>query len=108
MQYAYDPSGLVSGLTYSHDGEVQGDLGYSYLPDGQPAGVTGSYANVVLPAVRGGLEYDAQNRLVETAGEALEYDADGNLLSDGSRSFVWDELGRLVSVDVAGGDLSFG
>ncbi|MBO3087836.1 RHS repeat-associated core domain-containing protein [Cellulomonas dongxiuzhuiae] len=46
--------------------------------------------------------------MVEAAGEALEYDADGNLLSDGSRSFVWDELGRLVSVDVAGGDLSFG
>jgi YD repeat-containing protein len=108
QSYTYDANNLVSDLTYEHDGQVQGDLTYAYLPDGQPGSVTGSYARVTLPEARSGMEYDAQNRLVTSGGAGIDYDADGNMLDDGTRTYEWDELGRLTSITTGTTSTGFG
>ncbi|MBO0609208.1 RHS repeat-associated core domain-containing protein [Myceligenerans salitolerans] len=98
QSYTYDTGDRVTALTYAHGGQVQGDLAYTYLPDGKVGSVAGSYANVTLPAERSALEYDVLNRLTSAGGVPLEYDQDGNMLTDGSRTFQWDARGRLAGV----------
>ena len=97
--FTYDAVGQVAGIGHAHGGTEQGALAYAYDAAGRRSGVSGSLANVALPAARSDLVYDDANRLVSAGGVALTYDADGNLLSDGTTTYTWDARGQLSATN---------
>jgi RHS repeat-associated protein len=103
QEYGCDATGLVTSLTYAHDGTVEGEIAYSHTVDCMPATVTGSMASVTMPVSRTGLVNDEANRLTSAAGVAVTYDADGNMPTGNGRSYAWDERGRLASVTTPDG-----
>ncbi|MGZ3145194.1 RHS repeat-associated core domain-containing protein [Lentzea chajnantorensis] len=100
--FTRDAIGQVTGIAYSHNGTAKGDLGYTYDAVSRRTSVTGSLANVALPAARSDLAYDNGNRLVSAGGTALTYDNDGNLLSDGTTTYTWNARGELTGTSRSG------
>ncbi|GLW90304.1 hypothetical protein Aglo03_11200 [Actinokineospora globicatena] len=88
--------GQVTGIAYAQNGTAKGALAYAYDPVGRRTSVSGSLAQVTMPAARSGLVYDDANRLVSAGGTALTYDHDGNLLNDGSTAHTWNARGELT------------
>jgi RHS repeat-associated protein len=98
---AYDAASQLSSITYkkADDVTVIGDLIYAYDAAGQLTKLTGSLANVSLPAATtGAAVYDANNRLTSWNGQSIAYDSQGNMTSASGRTYTWDARSRLTAI----------
>lgn len=97
--YVYNAGGDITGLAWTHDGEILGQLGYGYDNRGNLVLQTGSFApQIVPPASAESSAFDDNNRQEKYNGHALSYDANGNLLADGYRTFEWNARNELIRV----------
>ncbi|GAA4734680.1 RHS repeat-associated core domain-containing protein [Phytohabitans rumicis] len=98
--YAYDAANQLSAIAYTTpDGDGIGDLRYGYDPSGRIEQITGSLAQVTIPASGPSVSYDADNRMTSRGGQALTYDAEGNLTGDGASAYTWNARGQLATAD---------
>ena len=97
--YAYDPAGQLSGITYDGEGGTQiGDLNYSYDPAGRLTAQWGTYARTSLPSAITSAVYDAADELISTGAASYTYDPDGNLTSDDGNTYTWNTRGQLTQL----------
>ena len=100
--YTYDAASQLTSIVYAKpDASLLGDLVYTYDTNGQRTGVSGSLAQVNLPAILTNATYGPANRLTNWDGTAISYDANGNITNDGQRAYTWDARNRLVSISGA-------
>ncbi|MFJ6784754.1 RHS repeat-associated core domain-containing protein [Streptomyces yangpuensis] len=98
----YDTAGAVTSLVYKKGDAAVGDLQYTRDALGRQARLTGSLANVALPAPESGAVFDQDNRLTGFAGRTLTYDEEGRLTADGLRTYTWNAAGRLTGLTRSG------
>ncbi|WP_029922947.1 RHS repeat-associated core domain-containing protein [Nevskia soli] len=99
VAYAYDAANQLSGITYTQtNGGLIGNLAYGYDLAGHRTSVSGSLANVNLPAAIASGVYNANNQLAQWNGVTYSYDANGNLLNDSSRTYTWNARDQLTSL----------
>ena len=81
------------------DESLIGDLLYGYDAAGRRVTVTGSLAQLSLPASDvTDATYDANDRLLTWGGASYAYDANGNLTSDGASTYEWNERDQLTRI----------
>lgn len=104
VTYSYDNGGQVTAIVYKKaDGTLLGDLHYEYDGNGRTTSVSGSLAQLNLPAADvTDAMYDASNRLLTWSGSSYTYDDDGNLTGDGINTYQWDERDRLTNISAGG------
>ncbi|MEU8234393.1 RHS repeat-associated core domain-containing protein [Actinoplanes sp. NPDC048967] len=103
--YGYDAASQLTGVTYTAAGGTSlATVDYDFDQVGRRTGSrnTPATTSAVLPDARGGLLYDAANRLVDDGGTAHTYDAAGNLTDDGTHAYHWNARGQLSSVTGGG------
>ena len=93
--YSYDQNSNLTGIGYSLNGSLVGDLSYGYDAVGRRVAVGGSMAATGFPTAISSAVYDAANELTSWNGMSLAYDQNGprqqNLWADsgsGSRPRV--------------------
>jgi RHS repeat-associated protein len=101
VSYAYDNNSRLTALTYQKNGNVLGNLIYSYDQVGRRTQIAGTFARTNLPGFVSSAVYDAANELTNWNGSALSYDANGNLLSDGLNMFTWNARNQAVALNGA-------
>ena len=79
MDYGYDQSSQLSGITYRNGAAVLGDLTYGYDAAGRRKTVGGSFARIRLPQALSSATYNANNQLTQRGATSLTYDFNGNL-----------------------------
>ncbi len=101
-EYVYDAASRLTDLVYRRGATALGSLSYAYDPAGRPRGVSGTFAQVLLPAAVAGADYDAANRQLSFGQNAMTYDASGNLTSltnpAGATVLTWDARQRLAGI----------
>ncbi|QDY07874.1 hypothetical protein FJK98_12430 [Micromonospora sp. HM134] len=108
-RYAYDAASQLTRLSYETTGGVPiGDLRYGYDGTGRVASLTGSLAQVTVPATGPTASYDAANRLTSRGGQTFGYDDEGNLTGDGVRGYTWNARGELTGVTGPGLTTAYG
>lgn len=109
-EYAYDASRLAR-LTYRNAAGTLGDLGFVYDAVGNITGVSGSFAQTLMPDPVSSSLYDAENRQLSFGDKTLTYDASGNLTTvaepDAVTTLTWDARNRLLDMEGAGVTASF-
>jgi RHS repeat-associated protein len=99
IAHDWDDANRLTGLTYKRaDGSLIGDLVYGYDDADRRTSVTGSLANVRVPAGVGTAGHNTNNQLTQWDGSTLTYDANGNLQSDGTQWYVWNERDQLKEI----------
>ena len=98
VEYGYDDSSRLTGLTYKQSGSTIGTLTYAYDANGQRTSAGGTYARTGLPAALASATYDHANQIATWAGTSFSYDSNGNLTSDGTRSYTWNARNELASL----------
>ncbi|MFE7333196.1 RHS repeat-associated core domain-containing protein, partial [Streptomyces sp. NPDC057565] len=104
----YDKTGTIKAITYAQGASSIGDLNYTRDERGLQTGLTGSLANVALPAAEDGTVFGKDNRITTYSGRSFTYDADGQLKTDGIRDYTWNARGQLTGLAKAGQNSSFG
>ncbi|MEV6143643.1 polymorphic toxin-type HINT domain-containing protein [Streptomyces sp. NPDC051992] len=104
----YDKTGTITSIAYARGTSNIGDLHYTRDERALQTGLTGSLANVALPAAETGSAFGKDNRLTTFNGRSFTYDADGQLKTDGIRDYTWNARGRLSGLTKAGQSSSFG
>ncbi|WP_326557257.1 RHS repeat-associated core domain-containing protein [Micromonospora sp. NBC_01796] len=108
-RYTYDAASQLTGMFYESAGGVPiGDLGYSYDGTGRVLNLTGSLANVTVPATAPSVSYDAANRLTSRGARTFGYDNEGNLTGDGLLGYTWNARGELTGVTGPGMTTAYG
>ncbi len=103
----YDKTGTLTSIAYTRGAGTVGDLTYSRDIRGLQTSLTGSLANVALPAAESGATFDKDNRLTQLGGRSFTYDSDGRLKTDGIRDYTWNARGQLTGLTEAGRPSSF-
>ena len=108
ITYAHDNAGQLTAIVYKNaDGTPIGDLLYGYDAVGRRTTVTGSLAQLSLPAADiTDATYDANDRLLTWGGASYAYDGNGNLTSDGTSTYEWNERDQLTRISGAAGALA--
>ena len=101
VSYGYDNASELTGLTYTLNSNMLGNLTYAYDMAGRRTGVGGSYARTGLPSAQATTGYDAANELTTWGTATPTYDSDGNLLGDGTNSYVWNARNKLASMNMS-------
>ncbi|MFD9601968.1 RHS repeat-associated core domain-containing protein [Streptomyces sp. NPDC059970] len=104
----YDKTGTIKSITYAQGTSSIGDLNYTRDERGLQTGLTGTLANVALPAAEDGTVFGKDNRITTYSGRSFTYDADGQLKTDGIRDYTWNARGQLSGLAKAGQNSSFG
>ncbi|GGV97743.1 hypothetical protein GCM10015535_69650 [Streptomyces gelaticus] len=104
----YDKTGTIKSITYAQGASSIGDLNYTRDERGLQTGLTGTLANVALPAAEDGTVFGKDNRITTYGGRSFTYDADGQLKTDGIRDSTWNARGQLSGLTKAGQSSSFG
>ncbi|WP_323180193.1 RHS repeat-associated core domain-containing protein [Streptomyces sp. NBC_00893] len=104
----YDKTGTITSLTYAQGTSNIGDLHYTRDERALQTGLTGSLANVALPAAETGTVFGKDNRITTYGSRSFTYDADGQLKTDGIRDYTWNARGQLSGLTKAGQNSSFG
>ncbi|MCL7377079.1 RHS repeat-associated core domain-containing protein [Streptomyces sp. 35G-GA-8] len=99
----YDKTGTTTGIAYTRAGATVGDLTYTRDERGLQTRLTGSLANIALPAAESGAVFGKDNRLTTFNGRSFTYDAEGQLKSDGKRTYDWNARGELTGLTGTGG-----
>ena len=107
MDYGYDQSSQLSGITYRNGAAVLGDLTYGYDAAGRRKTVGGSFARIGLPQALSSATYNANNQLTQRGATSLTYDFNGNLTSDGVKSYTLNDRNQLASIGGGGVTASF-
>ncbi|MFJ3793384.1 RHS repeat-associated core domain-containing protein [Kitasatospora sp. NPDC090091] len=108
QDYAHDPAGRISSVTYRKGSTDLGNLTYTYNAAGLPIRIGGSFARTAIPGTTETSVYDAANQLKSIGAKSVGYDADGNLTNDGTRSYTWNVRGQLTAVNGPGTAATFG
>ncbi|MFJ7415614.1 RHS repeat-associated core domain-containing protein [Streptomyces sp. NPDC098077] len=103
-----DKTGVIQSITYTQGTKNIGQLAYTRDERGLQTGLTGSLANVALPAAETGAVFGKDNRITTYGGRSFTYDADGQLKNDGLRSYTWNARGQLTGLNRTGQSSSFG
>ncbi len=98
MEYGYDATSQLTGITYKVGTNTLGNLTYTYDLTGSRTAMGGTWARTNLPAALGPATYDAANQIVQFGGVTFSYDVNGNLTSDGVRSYTWDARNELSAL----------
>ncbi|WP_443066115.1 RHS repeat-associated core domain-containing protein [Streptomyces sp. NBC_00523] len=104
----YDKTGTIKSIAYAKGATGIGDLNYTRDIRSLQTGLSGTLANVALPAAETGTVFGKDNRITTFAGRSFTYDADGQLTTDGIREYTWNARGRLSSLTKAGQNSTFG
>ncbi|MFD0292840.1 polymorphic toxin-type HINT domain-containing protein [Streptomyces sp. NPDC127118] len=104
----YDKTGTITSIAYAQGTSNIGDLHYTRDERALQTGLTGSLANVALPAAETGTVFGKDNRITTYGGRSFTYDADGQLKTDGIRDYTWNARGQLSGLTKAGQNSSFG
>ncbi|WUW19284.1 polymorphic toxin-type HINT domain-containing protein [Streptomyces sp. NBC_01463] len=104
----YDKTGITKSVAYAKGTTPIGDLNYTRDARALQTGLTGTLANVALPAAETATVFGKDNRITTFAGRSFTYDADGQLKSDGIRDYTWDARGQLSGLSKAGQSSTFG
>ncbi|MFD7865554.1 RHS repeat-associated core domain-containing protein [Streptomyces sp. NPDC059783] len=104
----YDKTGTVKSIAYAKGATTIGDLIYTRDDRTLQTGLTGSLANVALPAAETDTAFGKDNRITTFAGRSFTYDADGQLTTDGVRDYTWNARGQLSGLTKAGQNSTFG
>ncbi|MFE3688053.1 polymorphic toxin-type HINT domain-containing protein [Streptomyces sp. NPDC059095] len=104
----YDTTGTVKSIAYTRAGKTIGDLTYTRDERGLQTGLTGTLANVALPAAETGTVFGKDNRITTFNGRSFTYDADGQLSNDGQRTYTWNARGQLTGLAKTGQNSTFG
>ncbi|MFB7215581.1 polymorphic toxin-type HINT domain-containing protein [Streptomyces sp. NPDC056255] len=104
----YDKTGTIKSIAYAQGTSSIGDLNYTRDERGLQTGLTGTLANVALPAAENGTVFGKDNRITTYSGRSFTYDADGQLKTDGIRNYTWNARGQLSGLTKAGQNSSFG
>ncbi|MCM2393658.1 hypothetical protein [Streptomyces albipurpureus] len=70
---------------------------------GLQTGLTGSLADVTLPAAETGVVSGKDNRITTVNGRSFTYDAEGRLKSDGRRTYEWNARNERAGLTKVGG-----
>ncbi|MFJ6438288.1 RHS repeat-associated core domain-containing protein [Streptomyces sp. NPDC091416] len=103
----YDKTGTIKSIAYAKGATSIGDLNYTRDARSLQTGLTGSLANVALPAAETGTVFGKDNRITTFAGRSFTYDADGQLKSDGIRDYTWNARGQLSGLTKTGQNSTF-
>ncbi|MFJ7195342.1 MULTISPECIES: RHS repeat-associated core domain-containing protein [unclassified Streptomyces] len=104
----YDKTGTITSIAYARGAGNIGDLNYTRDERALQTGLSGSLANVALPAAETGTVFGKDNRITTYGGRSFTYDADGQLKTDGVRDYTWNARGQLSGLTRAGESSSFG
>ncbi|MFI9833765.1 RHS repeat-associated core domain-containing protein [Streptomyces sp. NPDC051913] len=104
----YDDAGIVMSIAYTQGSDTIGDLTYTRDTRALQTGLTGSLAQVALPAAETGTQFGKDNRITTYDGRAFNYDSDGQLTDDGLRTYTWNARGELTGLTRSGATSSFG
>ncbi|WLQ45627.1 RHS repeat-associated core domain-containing protein (plasmid) [Streptomyces laculatispora] len=104
----YDKTGTIKSIAYAKGTTSIGDLNYTRDDRTLQTGLTGTLANVALPAAETGTVFGNDNRITTYSGRSFTYDADGQLKSDGLRNYTWNARGQLSGLTKAGQTSTFG
>ncbi|MFZ4279140.1 RHS repeat-associated core domain-containing protein [Streptomyces rhizosphaericola] len=103
-----DKTGVVRSIAYTQGTKNIGQLSYTRDERGLQTGLTGSLANVALPAAETGTVFGKDNRITTYSGRSFTYDADGQLKNDGLRTYTWNARGQLTGLNRSGQSSIFG
>lgn len=103
-----DKTGVVRSIAYTQGTRNIGQLSYTRDERGLQTGLTGSLANVALPAAETGTVFGKDNRITTYSGRSFTYDADGQLKNDGLRTYTWNARGQLTGLNRSGQSSTFG
>lgn len=104
----YDKTGITKSIAYAKGATSIGDLNYTRDVRSLQTGLTGSFADVALPAAETDAVFGKDNRITTFAGRSFTYDADGQLKSDGIRDYTWNARGQLSGLTKTGQSSTFG
>nr|WSS66327.1 polymorphic toxin-type HINT domain-containing protein [Streptomyces sp. NBC_01177] len=104
----YDKTDAIKAIAYTKGAAPIGDLHYTRDVRTLQTGLTGSLANVALPAAEAGTVFGKDNRITTYNGRSFTYDADGQLKTDGLRDYTWNARGELSGLSASGQNSSFG
>ncbi|MFF1919425.1 RHS repeat-associated core domain-containing protein [Streptomyces sp. NPDC058221] len=104
----YDKTGTVKSIAYAKGATSIGDLNYTREARALQTGLTGSLANIALPAAETGTVFGKDNRITTYGDRSFTYDADGRLKTDGLRDYTWNARGQLSGLTKAGQTSTFG
>ncbi|MFG2217397.1 polymorphic toxin-type HINT domain-containing protein [Streptomyces sp. NPDC048685] len=104
----YDKTGAITSIAYARGAGNIGDLKYTRDERTLQTGLTGSLANIALPAAETGTVFGKDNRITTYGGRSFTYDADGQLKTDGIRDYTWNARGQLSGLTKAGQNSNFG
>ncbi|MFE9404726.1 RHS repeat-associated core domain-containing protein [Streptomyces sp. NPDC006530] len=104
----YDTTGTIKSIAYTRAGKTIGDLTYTRDERGLQTGLTGTLANIALPAAETGTVFGKDNRITTFNGRSFTYDADGQLSNDGQRTYTWNARGQLTGLTKTGQNSAFG
>ncbi|MEU0381008.1 RHS repeat-associated core domain-containing protein [Streptomyces cyaneofuscatus] len=103
-----DKTGAIQSIAYTQGTKSIGQLAYTRDERGLQTGLTGSLANVALPAAETGAVFGQDNRITTYGGRSFTYDADGQLKNDGLRTYTWNARGQLTGLNRSGQSSTFG
>lgn len=103
-----DKTGVIQSIAYTQGTKNIGQLTYTRDERGLQTGLTGSLANVALPAAETGAVFGKDNRITTYSGRSFTYDADGQLKNDGLRTYTWNARGQLTGLNRSGQSSTFG
>ncbi|MFD3739086.1 RHS repeat-associated core domain-containing protein [Streptomyces sp. NPDC058629] len=103
-----DKTGAIQSIAYTQGTKNIGQLAYTRDERGLQTGLTGSLANVALPAAETGAVFGKDNRITTYSGRSFTYDADGQLKNDGLRTYTWNARGQLTGLNRSGQSSTFG
>jgi RHS repeat-associated protein len=106
VEYSFDSTSKLTGITYKLGVATLGGLTYDYDLAGRRVQVNGSFARTGLPQPVASAAYDAANEMLRWGTNSLAYDANGNLTSDGASTYAWDARNRLAAI-TGGASASF-
>ncbi|MEU8702411.1 polymorphic toxin-type HINT domain-containing protein [Streptomyces sp. NPDC048680] len=104
----YDQTGTIQSIAYAKGTTSIGDLNYTRDARTLQTGLTGTLANIALPAAETGTVFGKDNRITTYSGRSFTYDADGQLKTDGLRDYTWNARGQLSGLTKAGQTSTFG
>jgi len=102
VQYSYDPSSRLTGMSYNLGVTMLGNVTYAYDQVGHRTQMSGSFARTNLPQPVASAGYDAANELVNWGSTSPMYDLNGNMLSDGINTFSWNARNQLAALNGVG------
>ncbi|MFW3477167.1 RHS repeat-associated core domain-containing protein [Streptomyces microflavus] len=103
-----DKTGVIQSIAYTQGTKSIGQLAYTRDERGLQTGLTGSLANIALPAAETGAVFGKDNRITTYSGRSFTYDADGQLKNDGLRTYTWNARGQLTGLNRSGQNSTFG